>query len=156
MKMLIFRYPRNAVTDILVSLLCMFVIALILINAEYRYDVYCSNENDIISQFLADNGWIADVGAGSCEEKLIPDVFDDTYKQYSVLQEKQGFSLEKYKGRKVTVCSFPLRNYPGYEGSDNVFINLMLCDGRIIGADILCTSINGFITGAVRNGNTET
>ncbi len=156
MKVLCLRYPRNTVTDILICLLCIFIIALILINADYRKDMRCSTTDDVITDFLEENGWIADVDSGSFSEKTIPAAFDETYEEYSLLQRKQGFDLEKYKSGKITVFSYPLMNYPGYEDSDNIYINLLVYEGKIIGADILCTSINGFITGAVRDVNTET
>lgn len=155
MKVLCIRYPRNAVTDILICLLCIFIITLILINAEYRTDVPCISD-EVISSFLEENGWLAELHKGSVSEKMIPSVFDETYKEYALLQKGQGFDMEKYKGKKISVISYPLLNYPEYEGSGNIYINLLVYNGGIIGADILCTSINGFITGAVRNGNTET
>ena len=155
MKVLCIRYQRNAVTDILICLLCIFIITLILINAEYRMDVPCISD-EVISSFLEENGWLAELHKESVSEKMIPSVFDETYKEYALLQKRQGFDIEKYKGKKISVISYPLLNYPEYEGSGNIYINLLVYNGGIIGADILCTSINGFITGAVRNGNTET
>lgn len=151
MKIFCFRYPRNTVTDILICLLCVFVISLILINADYKYEAMCSSPNNNIIRFLEENGWDADTESGSSSEKTIPAVFDETYEEYALLQEEQGFDLQKYKGRKITVLSYPLRNYPGYENEENIFINILIYNNNIIGADIHSTSINGFITGAVRD-----
>ncbi len=156
MKVLCFRYPRNTVTDILICLLCIFIISLIFINADYRKVILFIGTDDIIIDFLEENGWDADIDAGSYSEKTIPAVFDETYEEYSLLQKKQGFDIEKYKGKRITFLSYSLLNFPEYENSSNVYINFLVYNGKIIGADILCTSINGFITGAVRNGNTET
>lgn len=155
MKVMCLRYPRNTVTDILICLLCIFVISLILINAEYRKEMRCDVKYDVISGFLEENGWIADISSGSVSEKTIPYFFDETYEEYSLLQKSQGFDIEDYKGKKVEVDSFPLLNFPGYEHMENIYINLIIYNGEIIGADIHCNSINGFITGAVRNVNTE-
>ena len=156
MKVLCFRYPRNTVTDILICLLCVFIITLILINGDYRRDISCSVTEDAISSFLDENGWIADIGECNFSEKIIPADFDETYREYSALQEKQGFNIEGYKGKKIAVYSYPLLNFPGYEDSDNIYINFLIFRGEIIGADILSTSMNGFITGAVRHGNNQT
>ncbi len=156
MKVLCLRYPRNTVTDILICLLCIFIISLILIKADYTNDIRCSTADSMIAEFLSVNGWKVDFDSEVISEKNIPYIFDDTYEEYSSLQKKQGFDLEKYKSRKITVFSYPLLNYPGYEDSDNIYINLLVYEGKIIGADILCTAINGFITGAVRDVNTET
>ena len=156
MKMLCFRYPRNTVTDILICLLCIFIIILILNNAEYNRSLYCSVSQDEIISFLEINGWIANTGQVSSSEKVIPEIFDVTYNDYALLQKKQGFDFENYKGKQITLYSYPLLNYPGYENCDNIFINILTFNGSIIGADIYCTSINGFITGAVKDGNYQT
>ena len=156
MKVLCLRYPRNAVTDILISLLCIFIILLILINADYRKNITTVVNTDSAMSFFEENGWMVDVGSCTESEKTIPTVFDDTYSEYAALQQAQGFCLEKYKGKKVTLCSYRLMNYPGYENSESIFINLMYFEDDIIGADIHCVSIDGFITGAVRNVNNKT
>lgn len=155
MKVLCLRYPRNTVTDILICLLCIFVISLILINAEYRKEMRCDVKYDVISGFLEENGWIADISSGSVSEKTIPYFFDETYEEYSLLQKSQGFDIGRYRGKTITLNTYSLLNFPGYEDSGNIYINFLIYNGEIIGADILCTSINGFITGAVRNVNTE-
>ena len=155
MKVLCFRYPRNKVTDILICLLCVFIIALILVNAEYRTDVPCVAD-DVITSFFENNGWIVDPDSESVTDKTLPLFFDETNREYSLLQQNQGFDIEKYRGKKISVITYTLLNYPEYEDNGNVYINLLVYDNEIIGADILCTSIHGFITGAVRNGNNET
>ncbi len=153
MKVLCFRYPRNIVTDILICLLCIFIINLILVSADSRAETVCGTSDDNIASFLDANGWVVDFNSRTVTEKIIPLVFDETYEEYELLQNKQGFSLAKYKGKTISVITFMLKNYPEYETSDNIYINILLFDNTIIGADILCTSINGFITGAVRDGN---
>ena len=155
MKVLCLRYPRNAVTDILICLLCVFIISLILIRADYTNEINCITSDSVIAEFLSVNGWQVDFDSEAISEKTIPYMFDDTYEEYSSLQEEQGFDITRYKGKRVAVVSYQLQNFPGYENSENVFINLLMYNNKIIGADILCTSINGFITGAVRNGNIE-
>ncbi len=155
MKVLCLRYPRNAVTDILICLLCVFIISLILIRADYTNEINCITSDSVIAEFLSVNGWQVDFDSEAISEKTIPYIFDDTYEEYSYLQKKQGFDITNYKGKRVAVVSYQLQNFPGYENSENVFINLLMYNNKIIGADILCTSINGFITGAVRNVNIE-
>ncbi len=156
MKVLCLRYPRNAVTDILICLLCVLIISLILIKADYTKEIHCITSESAIAEFLSVNGWRVDFDSEAISEKTIPYMFDDTYEEYSSLQKEQGFDITRYKGKRVAVVSYQLQNFPGYENSENVFINLLMYNNKIIGADILCTSINGFITGAVRNGNIET
>ena len=151
MKVFCLKYPRNTITDILICLLCVFVILLILINADADY-VQVSADTDIITNFLDSNGWIVNEKLLSVNDKLIPDKSDDVNCEYFSLQEYQGFSLDEFIGRHVKQYSYPLLNYPGYENMQDIYINLLLYNDKIIGADICCVSINGFITGAVRNG----
>lgn len=156
MKLICFRYPRNTVTDILVSLIIIFVIVLILNNAEYNKDKACGNFQNEILSFIEDNGWIVDASQLNAVDKHVPEIFDVTYNDYALLQESQGFDISVYKGKIITVYSYPVLNYPGYEDCDNIYIDILVFNGNIIGADICCTSINGFITGAVIDGNYQT
>lgn len=156
MRLYCFRYPRNTVTDILICFLCIFIILLVLINADYKKDLYCDAADDAVSSFLENNGWLTDAASLSISEKKIPEVFDETYREYSLLQKKQGFDIEKYKGKTVRHISYRLLNFPGFEDNNNIYINFLIFNNEIIGADILCTNLNGFITGAVRHGNNQT
>ena len=150
MKVFCVKYPRNTVTDILLSLLCIFIISLILINGKYKTESVFVDDNQIVYDFIENYGWLADYSECEKTSVNIPYIFDDVYKDYNVLQMSQGFDLEGYKGRAVLKYTYRLLNFPEYENDDNVFINVLLSDGVIIGADILSTSINGFITGVVR------
>ena len=52
------------------------------------------------------------------------------------MQIEAGFNLEKYKGKKATVYSYR-------EKDTDRIINLIVCNGEIIGGDISETSLNG-------------
>ncbi len=153
MKIFCVRYPRDIVTDVLICLMCIFSINLILIRADSDVKDVCGTSYDIINKFLSENLWEADFSACEISYKTIPYVFDETYSEYSFLQKSQGFDIEELKGKDVIKISMPIKNYPGYENNDAVYINFLVYDNRIVAADILCTSINGFITGAVRDVN---
>ena len=56
--------------------------------------------------------------------------------------------LDDYKGKSVTVYTYQITNYPGYENRDCVFANLLVCDGMLIGGDVCSTSLSdGFMQG---------
>ncbi len=66
---------------------------------------------------------------------IIPESFTEVYKNYNKLQKKSGFDLSKYKGRKATVYTYKLNE------TNNV--NIIVCNGQIIGGDISNIKLNG-------------
>ena len=64
----------------------------------------------------------------------IPAEFNDSYNEYNGLQKSQGFDLLPYSGKKVTMYSYRILNYPDIP--ENVFVNLLFDDHLMIGADI--------------------
>lgn len=96
-------------------------------------------------EYLTSLGWEFNT---PCEEKevQIPQEFNDTYTDYNEIQKTQGFDLEKYKGQTVTVYTYSITNYAGYENRDCVYANLLVCGGVLIGGDVCSTSVSdGFI-----------
>lgn len=63
------------------------------------------------------------------KETVIPQRFNETYKQYNSLQKKSGFDLSKYKSKNVTVYTYPLVN-----ASRDVHI--IVYNGIVIGVDV--------------------
>jgi len=97
--------------------------------------------------YLTSLGWEYDV---NCTEKQvkIPAQFNDTYTRYNEIQIKQGFDLSEYKGREVTVYTYNIKNFSGFENRDCVYANLLVCDNQLIGGDICSTSASdGFMQG---------
>jgi hypothetical protein len=66
------------------------------------------------------------------------------------VQKEQGFDLEKYKGKTVTLYTYNITNY---ENEDNIIADLIVCDDLLIGADLCNPSAdNGFLVGLEKNG----
>lgn len=68
---------------------------------------------------------------------IIPEAFDEVYKQYNSLQRKAGFDLSKYKGQEATVYTY------GLSGEEGKEVHLIVKDGKIIGGDIASVKLNG-------------
>ncbi len=66
---------------------------------------------------------------------IIPQEFDEVYKQYNAIQKKAGFDLSRYKGKEATVYTYLL--------SADKEIHLIVMDGVIIGGDIASVKLNG-------------
>ena len=73
------------------------------------------------------------------KETVIPESFSDVYEEYNKLQKLGGFDLSNYKGKKVTIYSYPLT------ASERI-LTLIIFDGQIIGGDIAETKLGGKMT----------
>ena len=91
-------------------------------------------------------------GKESSKEVIIPDEFNEVYKSYNEIQKKQGFDLEKYKGKKAIIYTYNITNY---EDNENVIADLLVANGVLIGADLCDPSADGGFLGALdKNGKT--
>lgn len=99
------------------------------------------------ADYLSSLGWQI---AADYEEKQvkIPMEFNETYAKYNDIQKAQGFDLADYKGETVSVFTYNVLNYPGFENEDYILANLLVFNGELIGGDICSTSAeNGFMQG---------
>ena len=101
--------------------------------------------NDQREEYLTSLGWEFKT---NCDEKQvqIPSEFNDVYTRYNEIQKSQGFDLEPYKGQEVTVYTYNITNYAGYENRDCIYANLIVCNNMLIGGDVCSTSVSdGFM-----------
>lgn len=97
-----------------------------------------NEKTDYIRQF----GWIIDEKSEEREEILIPDPLSKVYEKYNHLQKKSGFDLSKYCGKKAARYTYKVLNHKSGSG---VFANIIIYEGKIIGADIMSRAIDGFM-----------
>lgn len=72
----------------------------------------------------------------SSKEIIIPESFNEVYKEYNRLQKKAGFDLSRHKGENATVYTY------GICGDDRE-LHLIVCKDKIIGGDIADINVNG-------------
>lgn len=96
-------------------------------------------------EFLSRNGYACE--GETARQIRIPDQLDEVYQVYNSLQIEQGYNLENYLGRTVDLYTYAVTNY---EGEDEVYAHLLVCDGMIIGGDISSARLDGFMHGIVR------
>ena len=75
---------------------------------------------------------------------LLPEQLEGAWAAYSDLQQRQGFDLSPYCGKRVERFTYTVTNYPGI--SQGVQANLYLCEDTVVAGDIFCTGENGFQT----------
>ena len=96
--------------------------------------------------WLRQQGWEVEETPTGQMEVLVPAVFDQIYESYNDIQKAQGFDISRYKGETVTKYTYLVKNYP--QEQDGVAANLLVYQGRIIGADLCSLELGGFLKGA--------
>lgn len=106
--------------------------------------------------FLTSFGWQVDAEPAETREVMIPAEFNDVYTTYNVMQKAQGFDLKPYAGETCTQYKYKINNYPN---EPEVYATLLVRAGIIIGGDVACSEVNGFMHGfapdSARYGQTE-
>ena len=154
-----FVYSMKASTIKFFGVICVALISLITLIAfipsyngdfvetstevSYSYDKVKSNEDRIA--FLSQFGW--EVEGTPIEEKevTIPSEFDKVFAGYNEIQRQQGLDLSKYKKKNVMRYTYKVTNYPEYEG--DVYANILVYRGRVVGGDICSADVSGFVHG---------
>jgi len=95
--------------------------------------------------FLSQFGWDVQPDPVEVREVIIPAEFDAAYEKYNTMQGEHGLDLSKYCGKRAKRWTYEIKNYPGYENSDMVQVNIFVLDGRVIGGDICSLETNGFM-----------
>ncbi|MGI6180830.1 MAG: DUF4830 domain-containing protein [Agathobaculum sp.] len=90
-------------------------------------------------------GWKVEAEPRSEREVQIPKTFDDTYQAYNAIQLGQGLDLTPYQGKRATLYTYELTEYP--TGAEGVTANLLIRRNRLIAADISAAEADGFVHG---------
>lgn len=96
-------------------------------------------------EYIRSFGWDVDIAPTSITEIRIPAVFDEAYEQYNALQREQGFDLRKYKACYAYKYTYDIRNY-AEPSPVPICASLIVCEGKIIGADISSAEADGLVT----------
>lgn len=94
--------------------------------------------------FLEAYGWQVESEPVETLQLLLPEQLEGAWAAYSDLQQRQGFDLSPYCGKRVERFTYTVTNYPGI--SQGVQANLYLCEDTVVAGDIFCTGENGFQT----------
>lgn len=150
MRILTFRYPKNTVTDILLSLLCIFIITLIIQSDQVNKTtaVFCVSSYDRIG-FLYRYGWEVDINSEEKSYIILPKKFDEVFAEYNRLQISQGFDLSLYLGKKLEKYTYLLKNTDYFADETYCYATVLIYDNKIVGADIYSPSIDGIMIGVV-------
>lgn len=94
--------------------------------------------------YLQSFGWQVQAEPTETREVMIPAQFNDVYTAYNVMQKAQGFDLEPYAGQICTQYLYKIENYPN---ESEVYATLLVYGEEIIGGDVACAEVDGFMHG---------
>ncbi len=151
MKVFTVRYPKNTVTDILLCLLCVFCIMLVFQIDGVRNKTEVFADSVDVTGFLEENGWTVVPESEEITETVLPDKNDDVFLRYNELQLEQGFDLLPYAGKVLTKYTYELKDIPEAENIKMLYATVLIYDEKIVGADIYCPSLDGFMQGVVKD-----
>ena len=98
--------------------------------------------------FLESFGWQVDPEPTETREVMIPAEFNDVYQNYNAMQQAQGFDLAPYAGQVCTQYKYHVSNYPG---ETEVYATLLVQGRLIIGGDLACAQVDGFMHGFAKD-----
>lgn len=96
--------------------------------------------------YIQSFGWDTKAVPDKVSEIRIPARFDDAYTQYNAIQKEQGFDLRKYRAYTAMKYTYSIKNYDNADPVVPIYANLIVIDGKIVGADISSAAANGFVT----------
>lgn len=100
----------------------------------------CNNTDDVVTYLKSLD---VDCGELQIDEITVPYEFGEVYSTYNSIQKEQGFDLSEYKGKTLTRYTAKVNNYPDSNG--DVFVEVLIYNKLVVGADIYSVSLNGFI-----------
>ena len=96
--------------------------------------------------YLRSLGWEVEPEPTGQMEVLVPAQFDQLYESYNDIQKAQGFDISRYKGERVMKYTYLVKNYP--QEPEGAAANLLVYQGKLIGADLCSLRLGGFLRGA--------
>ena len=139
-----FRLSKKKTVVLTLALLVIFFLSLYVgYSQEYKTtenSYFCNNTDDIAMYLSSFN---IDFGEFQIDEITVPYEFSDVYSSYNLIQKEQGFDLTEYKGKTLTRYTANVKNYPDFD--DDVYVEVLVYDKLIVGADIYSVASNGFI-----------
>lgn len=97
------------------------------------------------AEFLQSFGY--DIAAEPIDARkvTIPKEFNEVYSKYNTMQKAQGFDLKPYRGKECRQYVYLVNNYPNT--TKEIHATLLVYEGVIIGGDVSCAEIDGFMHG---------
>lgn len=135
---------RNKFTRILLAVV-IIVTAITALVCTVSADEPDGSTPEKITAFISGCGYT--VSSPVTKQITIPDTFSEVYENYNSLQKEQGFDLSRHKGKSAVSYTFGVIGYKDQNGNTDpdVQIHIIVCDDKIVAADIASTRLDGFM-----------
>ncbi len=144
MFMVRFKLTKKKTAVLAAALIFVFLLSIYVgYKQEYKpikSSFVCNNTDDVVAYLKS---FDVDCGEFQLDEITVPYEFGEVYSSYNSIQKEQGFDLTEYKGKTLTRYTAKVNNYPDSNG--DVFVEVLIYNKLIVGADIYSVSSNGFI-----------
>lgn len=105
---------------------------------------FFSGEDAEVIMFLNEYGWEIEIPYTERCEVVIPEIFDEVYNNYNIIQQHAGLNLINYRGKKALRYTYIVKNFP-VKTEETVYANVLSIDGIPIGGDIMTVKLDGFM-----------
>ncbi len=106
-----------------------------------------------ILKFISNYGYSVLNEPDEIKEIVIPYEFNDVYLNYNEIQKSQGYDLTEYAGKCVKQWTFTVTDYPDFENTEYIKINILIYQGQVIGGDVCSVKSDGFMHGFSKENN---
>ena len=137
MKFYCISIKSKATLSVLLSLVIVLLFSIEIVNAKSNIGIPILTNEDRINCI---NVLGYEVLPEVVDEKqiVIPNDFSDVYLRYNELQQMSGFNLKNYSGMEATIYKYKIK-----DSSQEKYVNIIICDGVLIGGDVSVALING-------------
>ena len=142
--MLNFTLKMPSKRNFIICAICIIAVIVIAVFVSQGSGVkgnYDSIDNQV--EYARSFGWDVSEKPVKVQKFNIADSLDDDLERYNQIQLSQGFDLHEFTGCQVVRYSYSVNNYP--HCPSGILLNLMVCDGYIVAADIQSVEGDGFI-----------
>ncbi|MBO5727336.1 MAG: DUF4830 domain-containing protein [Oscillospiraceae bacterium] len=105
-------------------------------------------------ELLRECGWEVAPKPLAVEELQLPEQFEADMQEYLDLQRQQGFDLTDCAGKRVKRYTYAITNYP--TAQTDVQVNLLVRKNTLVGGEVVCPRLDGFVHGLQRPADTQT
>ncbi|HNX14274.1 MAG TPA: DUF4830 domain-containing protein [Oscillospiraceae bacterium] len=146
-----FKLNKKILAFALILIAAVIVVILIATGGGGKTSEETSSRNNAVTgqadlvKFIKQFGWEIEETPEETIAIYIPKNFDTVLERYNTIQKNQGYDLTKYRGEKATRYTFVITNYPGV--TDKVVINVIVRNEEVIGGDVCCKALGGFMHG---------
>ena len=122
----------------------LWVIAAIIFTAVCSAQGYKAETEEARQKLISRYGWEVSAEPVSAAEISLPAVPGAVYEEYNKIQKKAGFDLTPYYGKTAVRYTYRVYNHKE-SGNTEVYLNILVCGGKMIGGDVMSVSLGGFM-----------